>query len=247
MKVGVYGWLRFVVPVFHDLLSQSADTLTTVVGMSSLLGALLAFGERDWQRRIALATSSSIGLSLVGVMTLTLEGMTGGLLRVLSHGMTVGLLLWLLPRDADSRHSQEVSKDDRCFADEFGDSTQAPDPVTSHRRWLVRFALFAWIGLPGLSGFVTEFVTPFGLFQHAFNAAALSLMTSGIMAWTWVRADREPLVRSRDHWSQRDTLLAATLVILNIGLGVAPQFVVNRLHPSLVSVLPVMAVPSEVR
>ena len=114
-------------------------------------------------------------------------------------------------------------------------------------RSLVRFTLFAWIGLPGLSGFLAEFVTPFGLFQHEFNAAALSLMTSGLIAWMWVRADREPLDWSQELWTRRDTFVVATLVTLNVALGVAPQFVVNRLQPSLMSLLPMQPVPSEVR
>ena len=86
---------------------------------------------------------------------------------------------------------------------------------------------------------VAEFVTPFGLFQHAFNAAALSLITSGLIAWMWVRADREPLDWSRQPWTKCDTLVATVLVALNVAVGVAPQFVVNRLQPSLISLLPV--------
>ena len=244
LKVGLYGWLRFVVPVFPDLLRQHADTFTTLVGLSSLLAAALAFGERDWQRRIALATSSSVGLSLIGVMTQTTEGLTGGLLRVLSHGLTAGLLVWLVPRAGVGSLFQAAANDERCFADEFSGLKKTPDPVTLRRRRLVRFALFAWIGLPGLSGFVAEFVTPFGLFQHDFNAAALSLMTSGLIAWTWVRADREPLDWSQELWTRRDTFVVATLVALNVTLGVAPQFVVNRLQPSLMSLLPIQTEPS---
>ena len=225
LKVGVYGWLRFVVPVFPELLSQHADTFTTLVGLSSLLAAALAFGERDWHRRIALATCSSVGLSLIGVMTLTLEGLTGGVLRVLSHGLTAGLLVWLLPRE-ELTQARRVS--------------EGSSPANT--RWrvvLVRFSLVAWIGLPGLSGFVAEFVTPFGLFQHAFNAAALSLMTSGLIAWMWVRADRERLDWLQTGWARSDAFVAATLVGLNIAFGVAPQFVVNRLQPSWMSSLPI--------
>lgn len=232
LQVGVYGWLRFILPVFPDLLSQHAGIFTTLVGLSSLLAAALAFGERDWRRRIALATSSSVGLSLIAVMTQTFAGMTGGVLRVLSHGLTAGLLVWLLP------HKRTASTDDG-FADEFGGLKGAPEFGTRRRRWLVRFALFAWIGLPGLSGFVAEFVTPFGLFQHEFNAAALSLATSGLIAWMWVRADRDRLNWSRELWTRQDTLVATTLVALNVAMGIAPQFVVHHLQPSLMSLTPV--------
>ncbi len=242
LKVGVYGWLRFVMPVFPDLLSQHADTFTTLVGLSSLLAAALAFGERDWHRRIALATCSSVGLSLIGVMTQTLEGLTGGVLRVLSHGLTVGLLVWLLPRWSDewrvASGEQDKSKNNAESLLSNSPLAPRPSPLFS-RRWLVQFALVAWIGLPGLSGFVAEFVTPFGLFQHEFNAAALSLMTSGLIAWMWVRADREPLDWSPTVWTRCDAFVAATLVGLNIALGVAPQFVVQRLQPSLMSLLPI--------
>ncbi len=237
LKVGVYGWLRFVVPVFPDLMSQYADSFTTLVGLSSLLAAALAFGEQDWHRRIALATCSSVGLSLIGVMTLTLEGLTGGVLRVLSHGLTVGLLVWLLPRSrGEERGARGEQDEDKNNAVPLPSNS----PLAPHSSsLLLRFALFAWIGMPGLSGFVAEFVTPFGLFQHAFNAAALSLMTSGLIAWMWVRADREPLDWSLACWTRRDAFVAATLVGLNIALGVAPQFVVNRLQPSLMSLPPI--------
>ncbi|MFM9960848.1 MAG: proton-conducting transporter membrane subunit [Planctomycetaceae bacterium] len=265
-KVGVYGWLRFVVPLFPDQLREHADSFTTLLGLSSLIAAALAFGERDWNRRIALATSSSIGLSLIGVLSLALEGLTGGVLRVLSHGLTAGLLVWLLPRSPSSKAGLTATPSacarrgvnrENAHADGVGvkqanetsfpasvipsglDLDRTCKPGASARRLLVRFALFAWIGLPGLSGFVAEFVTPFGLFQHAFNAAALSLMTSGLIAWMWVRADREPANWSGECWSRREVFVAASLVILNVALGVAPQFVVTQLQPSLISLLPV--------
>lgn len=229
VKVGVYGWLRFVVPVFPDLLNQYSESFTTFAGLSTLFAAAVAFGERDWPRRIAFATCSSVGLSLIGMMTLTLEGLTGGVLRVMSHGLTAGLLVWLLPSRMGTLVRPALDQNEKK------DRQECP----SYRRWLVRFALFAWIGFPGLSGFLPEFVTPFGLFQHAFNAAALSLVTSGLMTWMWVRAERDPPDWSRECWTRQDVCVAIMLVTLNIALGVAPQFVVNRVQPSLLSLLPV--------
>ena len=99
-------------------------------------------------------------------------------------------------------------------------------------------ALFAWIGLPGLSGFVAEVVSPLGLMQHEFNAALLSLTTSGLIAWMWVRADREQPIWSTAPWLPREWIVIGTLVTLNVALGVAPQFVISRLQPSLIVLLP---------
>ncbi len=244
LKVGVYGWLRFILPMFPELVHQHADGFTTLLGWSSLLAAVLAFGARDWRRRIALATCSSVSLSLLGMTTLTLEGLTGGLLRLMSHGLTAGLLVWLLPCwRGEGRGAKGEQLKDKNYSEPLPSNsplTPRPSPHIS-LRWrvgLVRFALFAWIGLPGLSGFVAEFVTPFGLFQHEFNAAALSLATSGAIAWMWVRAERDRPDWSHSGWSPRDTIVATVLVTLNIGLGVAPQFVVDRVQPSLLSLVP---------
>jgi len=225
LKVGVFGWLRFILPTFPELVHQYANGFSTLLGWSSLLAAVLAFGARDWRRRIALATCSSVSLSLLSMTTQTPEGLTGGVLRLFSHGLTAGLLVWLLPVEEPSfaRCAREM-------------------PVAMPPRWrvgLMQFSLFAWIGLPGLGGFVAEFVTPFGLFQQDFNAAALSLATSGAIAWMWVRAERDHPDWSHSNWSPRDTIVAAVLVTLNIGLGVAPQFVVDRVQPSLLMLVPV--------
>ena len=222
IKVGLYGWLRFVLPVFPDLLRQHVDGLAIMAGLSSLLAAALAFGQTDWRRRAALATSSSLSLSLLAMMTVTLEGLTASLLRVLSHGLTAGLLLWLLPRSDSARSI----------------STQLENAHSRRRRSTFRVALFAWIGLPGLSGFVAEVVSPLGLMQHEFNAALLSLTTSGLIAWMWVRADREQPIWSTAPWLPREWIVIGTLIALNVALGVAPQFVISRLQPSLIALLP---------
>jgi NADH:ubiquinone oxidoreductase subunit 4 (subunit M) len=211
-----------------------------LAGLGSLFVAALAFGERDWRQRIALATCCSVGLSLIGVMTLTLTGLTGGVLRVLSHGLTVGLLVWLLPTRSGEWRVASGEPDNAAPLPSNSPLAPHPSPHVSSR-WrvgLVRFALFAWIGLPGSSGFVAEFLTPFGLFQHEFNVAALSLMISGLIAWMWVRAERELPSWSWDSWTRRDAFIAAMLVGLNVALGLAPQFVVNRLQPSLLPLLP---------
>ena len=228
IKVGLYGWLRFIVPVFPDMLRLNADFLSTLVGISSLLAAVLAFGQTNWPHRIALATTSSIGLSLLGIMTFTLEGLVGAMLRLLSHGLTAALLLWLLPR------SSEQSPQPDALANEPHEH-----PVSKRQRTLFRLALCAWIGLPGLGGFVAEFISPFGLIQHEFNLALVSLTTSGLIAWMWVRADRDEPRWPVTPWSRRDWSVATTLIALNIALGIAPQFVITRIEPSLVSLLPI--------
>ena len=220
-KLGLFGWLRFVMPIFSDLVLQNKDLLVTTFGMTSFFAAFLALQQPSWSGRIALATSSSIGLSLLGLATSSMEGLTGGALRVVSHGLTAALLLWLLP-DRDSA----------------GTVLEPVQNVPRSPRTALRFVLFAWIGMPGLSGFLPEFLTPFSLLPQEFNAATLSLATSGLIAWMWVRTEREMPLDAIRPWRPLDHFVVMTLVGLNIALGMAPQYVIDRLQPSLLHLLP---------
>lgn len=206
-QIGLYGWLRFVLPLFSEPLREFSEVLALLVGLGGLGAALRAFAEEDWRKRIAFASCASIGLSLLGFLTQTNAGLTGGLLRILSHGVTAGLLLWMLPQRTGDRR-------------------------------LLRFALLAGIGVPGLSGFVPEWLTPFGLFQHDFNAAALSLLTSGLLAWTWVRAERSSHDVPVPSWTPRDACMAGTFVIVILAMGIVPQWFVDRMQPSVQALLP---------
>lgn len=230
VKVGLYGWLRFIVPVFPNELHQHGDGLATIVGLSSFLAAVLALGQTDWRRKVALATSSSVGMSLLSILTYTLEGLVGSVLRLVAHGVTVALVLYLLS-DRHVKHEAPVTS---VLGDELSSDVRA----SRRREWAFRFALFAWIGLPGLSGFVAEFVTPLGLIQHEFNLVVLSLATSGVLAWMWVRADRQQPRWSSAPWKTREWLVVGTLLTLNVALGVAPQFVVSRIEPGFLSMFP---------
>lgn len=249
VKVGIYGWLRFVLPLFPELIQRHSAGFTMLVGLSSLLAASLAFGATDWRERIALATCGSLGLSLIGLLTQTLEGLAGGVLRTFSHGLAAALLLWCLPdrglgsRLANNERSQTVldsnaSSTGGCAGAAVIMDESVTESGGRRHAWLLRLAVLAWIGMPGFSGFVAEFLTPFGLFQHSFEAAAFSLATSGLIAWMWVRAERESLDWSGADRSGRRMWIAGGLVALNLGLGLAPQFLLDRLQPGLVALVP---------
>lgn len=229
-KVGLYGWLRFIVPVFPDELRQHGNWMASAVSFSTLLAVGLAFGQRDWRRRISLATGCSLGLSLLGIVTFTLEGIVGAVFRLVSHGLTVALLWFLL---GENEPCPDLGKTERLPG-----RSDVSCPAR-RREWAFRAALFAWIGFPGFSGFVAEFLSPLGLLQHEFNLAILSLITSGLLAWMWVRADRDQPTWSAAPWTAREWLVIGTLLGMNVILGVAPQLLVSRIEPGMLSMFPV--------
>lgn len=221
IKLGVYGWLRFVVPLFHDQIRSMSELFVLAVGLSGLYAALQALAAETWRTRVPFATMASSNLMLLGVATLTIEGLTGGVLRWLGHALTAGLVLWLLPSS-----EIEKSRDDR--------STHAAEC----RAAAFRLGLWAWIGLPGLSLFAAEFVTLFPLFEHNELSMVFSLTISLLLAWTWVRADRERMTWSAAPWLVRERLVIGGLLLLNVALGVTPNVVMWRMQPSLMMLLP---------
>ncbi len=220
-KLGVYGWLRFVVPLFQNQLQSMSEMFVLAVGLSGLFAALQALAAETWRTRVAFATMASSNLMLLGVVTMTIEGLTGGVLRWLGHALTAGLVLWLLP-------SLEIEK----RRDEH--STRASE----RRAAAFRLGLWAWIGLPGLSLFAAEFVTLFALFEQNELSMVFSLTISLLLAWTWVRADRERVAWSAAPWSVREWFVIGGLLLLNIAMGVTPNIVVSRVQPSLMMLLP---------
>jgi NADH:ubiquinone oxidoreductase subunit 4 (subunit M) len=220
-KLGVYGWLRFVVPLFPNQIQSMSEMFILAVGLSGLYAALQALAAETWRTRVAFATMASSNLMLLGVVTMTIEGLTGGVLRWLGHALTAGLVLWLLPSSEAEKRRDE-------------NSTHAAE----RRAAAFRLGLWAWIGLPGLSLFAAEFVTLFALFEKNELSMVFSLTISLLLAWTWVRADREQMAWSAAPWSVREWFVIGGLLLLNIAMGVTPDVVVRRVQPSLMMLLP---------
>ncbi len=220
-KLGVYGWLRFVVPLFPNQIQSMSELFVLAVGLSGVYAALQALAAETWRTRVAFATMASSNLMLLGVVTLTIEGLTGGVLRWLGHALTVGLVLWLLPSsEIENRRDDHSTRDSERRAAAF------------------RLGLWAWIGLPGFGLFAAEFVTLFALFEQNELSMVFSLTISLLLAWTWVRADRERMAWSAAPWSVREWFVICGLLLLNIAMGVTPNVVVWRVQPSLMMLLP---------
>ncbi len=244
IKVGLYGWLRFLVPLFGDLLEHLELLLATAVSVFSLFAAVLALGQADWRSRVALATASSLGLCVLGIVTMTLQGLTSGLLRGLSHGLSIPLLIWLCGRDLAPRFQLEAQRSNNGSVSEsknaFDAGSQVSEPQAGslgRRSLCFRLAIAGVIGMPGFGGFVSDVLLPLGLFQQEFNLGLISLATSGLLAWMWVRAERDAPVMSV-AWSGRDWLVVGVLLSANATLGLFPQFVIDRVQPTLVQSLP---------
>jgi NADH-quinone oxidoreductase subunit M len=156
LKIGTYGFVRFSLPLLPD---ATARFMPYILGLSVtgiIYGALVSLVQKDMKRLIAYSSVSHLGFCMVGLFALNRLGLSGGLLQMLTHGLSTGGLFALVGMLYERYHSRQI-------ADFSGLARKLP--ILSF--FLIVFT-FASIGLPGLGGFAGEFMLLIGMFQRAF-------------------------------------------------------------------------------
>lgn len=151
LKMGIYGLLRVALPLFPKLSWDLLPWLGGIAALNVVYGALCAMAQRDLKRLIAYSSVAHLGFCLLGVLSRTPEGLVGGSLQMINHGLTTGALFLLVGFLYERSHKRGLS-------DFGGLAARAP--------WMTfffGFSTFASIGLPGLNGFVGEFMSLAGM------------------------------------------------------------------------------------
>jgi NADH-quinone oxidoreductase subunit M len=162
LKLGGYGFIRFAVPLYPD----AAQTLAPVIIVLSLIaiiyGAIVALVQPDLKRLVAYSSVSHMGFVTLGLFVFTEQGVQGAILQMINHGLITGALFLLVGVIYERTH-------DRTIAKMGGLAGRTPVYAA-----LFGFFVFASAGLPGLSGFVGEFLTLVGTFAVSPAAAAIA-------------------------------------------------------------------------
>ena len=235
LKMGTYGFVRFLLPLFPE--ASQHPTVVTVMMVVAVIGiiyaAWVAAVQPDAKKLVAYTSVAHMGFVVLGVFALTVNGIQGGLVVMVSHGVSTGALFLLLGMLYERRHT-------RAIADFGGLGRVAPWLATA----FVVTAL-ASIGLPGTSGFVGEFLALLGAFEtHPVLAAIASTgvifaayymlpMVQRVFFNKLESAENQAVhdLTPREIWVL-SPLLAAMIVI-----GVHPTPILNRLEPSVEAVL----------
>ncbi|MBI3548046.1 MAG: NADH-quinone oxidoreductase subunit M [Elusimicrobia bacterium] len=169
LKMGVYGFLHILVPIFPKLSFEALPWIGALGVVNILYGAACALAQKDLKRLVAYTSISHLGFCLVGLFSLTAEGIAGGSLQMINHGLSTGALFLLVGMIYERAHKRGI--------EDFGAlATTAP--------WLTfffAFALLSSIGMPGLNGFVGELMSLAGLAKAAPRLAVLAL-GGGVLA-----------------------------------------------------------------
>jgi NADH-quinone oxidoreductase subunit M len=235
LKMGTYGFVRFLLPLFPDA-AQHPTVVTTmlVLGVVGILyTAWVAAVQPDAKKLVAYTSVAHMGFVVLGVFALTVNGLQGGLIVMISHGVSTGALFLLLGMLYERRHTREI-------ADFGGLGRVAPWLATA----FVITAL-ASIGLPGTSGFVGEFLALLGTFEtHAGVAivATLGVIFAAYYMLPMVQRIFFNKLESEENRqvpdvSGRELAILTPLIALMIWIGWNPTPFLERMEPSVRAVI----------
>lgn len=216
LKMGVYGMLRFCLPLFPQASIELAPTISTLAVIGIIYGALVAMVQPDIKKLVAYSSVSHLGFVVLGVFSFNLTSMEGATYQMLNHGVSTGALFLLVGMIYDRRHSHLIH--------DFGGLVR-PMPVYAAFFMIV---LLSSIGLPGMNGFVGEVLILQGSFLersgHATIAVLGIILAAVYMLWMYQRVFLgDPAVegnRTLSDLNLRERVLLLPLVILIFWMGI---------------------------
>jgi len=227
-KLGTYGIIRFDLNLFPQATHDLAPLLLTLGVIGILYGAIVACAQRDMKRLVAYSSLSHIGFIVLGTFALTTQGLSGGVLQMVNHGVVTAALFLLIGWIYERRRTWQVSE---------LRGLQSPAPILAA---VFTVVMMASIGLPGLNGFVGEFLILSGTFlTHrwwAVVATAGVIFAAIYLLWAYQQVFHQKVDAANSAikdlaWSER--LVIAPLIALIVVLGVYPKPALDLITPSV--------------
>jgi NADH-quinone oxidoreductase subunit M len=234
LKLGTYGFLRFALPYFPHAAVQFQPLLITLALIGILYGALVAWRQTDMKRLVAYSSVAHLGFVVLGLVAFDLLAWQGSMIQMVNHGLSTGALFLLVGMLYDRRHT-------KLFA-EFGGLAR----VMPWFAFFLVFSTLASVGLPGLNGFVGEFLILTGSYRSglivptvlaAFGVVLAALYLFKMLHLTlWGPLTKESN-RGLKDLSLREILLMAPLCLLMLLIGIAPKVFLDPMSVPLARTL----------
>jgi NADH-quinone oxidoreductase subunit M len=227
-KLGTYGIIRFDLTLFPHATRTLAPLFLTLAVIGIVYGAIVACAQRDLKRLVTYSSLAQIGFIALGTFALSTQGLAGAVLLMLNHGLIVAALFLLIGFIYERRGTWQVTE------------LRGLQKVAPVMAGVFTVVMMASIGVPGLNGFVSEFLVLAGTFiTHRWWAvvALLGVIIAAIyLLWAYQQVfhgvPKPEDEKTRDlGWLER--LVMAPLIILIIFLGVYPKPVLDRINPSV--------------
>jgi NADH-quinone oxidoreductase subunit M len=228
LKLGTYGFLRFGLYLFPEASVYFAPLFLTLGTIGIIYGAIVATMQRDLKRLVAYSSVAHLGFIVFGIFALNREALEGAILQMVNHGLSTGALFLLVGMIYERRHTREIAQ---------LKGLQKVAPIMAAVFTLV---MLSSIGLPGLNGFVGEFLILLGGFvAHRWwaSVAATGVILAAVyLLWAYQRVFHGTPDEANSEMPDlrlRESLVMAPLVAAIVFLGVYPKPVLDRIEPSV--------------
>lgn len=226
LKMGTYGFLRFNIPLFPQATIQLAPWMGLLAVIGIIYGALVSYPQKDVKKLVAYSSVSHLGFVILGLFALNVQGIDGGILQMVNHGISTGALFLVVGMIYERRHTRLLEK--------FGGLWKVM-PIYAALTLIITLSS---MGLPGLNGFVGEFTILLGSFGSvALGSVAFTFFAASgvILAAIYLLSmfqkmflgplDSEENKKMLDiNWREIVTLLPLIILIFWIGLYPDPFF-----------------------
>ncbi len=236
-KVGTFGMVALVLPLFPDATQRFAPVVVTLAVISVLYGGLLAIGQTDIKRIIAFSSISHFGVIVLGIFALTSQGTSGSTFYMVSHGLSTAALFIVAGFMIRRRGSRQLA--------DFG-GLQKPAPILAG---MLLVAGLSGLAMPGLATFVSEFLVLVGTFSRYQVAAAfatvgiiLAALYILIMYQRTMTGPVTPQTEGTPDVRGREAVVVAPLFVLLIALGVAPAVMLDPIDTATQQTLEIVGV-----
>jgi NADH-quinone oxidoreductase subunit M len=233
LKMGTYGFLRFVLPIFPDATARFAPLMIALSVIGIIYGALVAWVQPDMKKLVAYSSVSHLGFCVLGIFALNQTSIEGSILQMVNHGLSTGALFLLVGVIYERRHT-------RLLADYGGIARTMPVYAT-----LFVIAMLSSVGLPGLNGFVGEFLILAGTFKTnpawAIAAASGVILAAIYLLWLVQRVFFGPVTNDENRnipdiaWNELTAV--AMLLVFIVWIGVHPNTFLRKMSPSVEQLL----------
>jgi NADH-quinone oxidoreductase subunit M len=215
LKMGTYGLVRFSLPYFPHMSHLFAPAISMLAIVGIIYGAFVAMVQPDMKKLVAYSSVSHLGFIVLGIFSFTMQGMEGAVYQMLNHGVSTGALFLLVGIIYERRHTRLIS--------EFGGLAHCM-PLFATVFLIVSLSS---IGLPGLNGFVGEFLILLGTFGvsrvHAAFAATGVIFSAVYMLWMYQRVIWGEITNAKNallgDMNLREKLMVVPLLILIVWMG----------------------------
>lgn len=229
LKMGTYGFLRFSLPLFPQATQDFIPLISWLSIIGIIYGALVSMVQDDIKKLVAYSSVSHLGFCMLGMFALNMQGIEGSILQMINHGLSTGALFLIVGIIYERRHT-------RLIADYGGISKVMPVFAT-----IFMIVTLSSIGLPGLNGFIGEFLILVGTFKsnpwYAVFATSGVIFAAVYMLWMFQRVMFGEITKEENKHLKdlngRELAYMLPILLFIFWIGVYPKPFLDKMHASV--------------